>query len=47
MGLPHVDSIVWRKNGKGRGRVYKFWRDHTKVKFMEALVGEGNVLGRP
>ena len=28
MGLSHIDNIVWKGNGKRRGRVYRFWGGH-------------------
>ena len=44
VGLWDVNRIDWREIG-GRGRVYKFWRSHKKMKYMEALVGEGVGFG--
>lgn len=43
VGLSNINGIGWEKDGEGRGRVYKFLRGHRKVKYMEALVGEGKV----
>ena len=31
---------------ESRGRLYRFWRGHRKVKYMEPLVGEGGEVGR-
>ena len=45
MGLPHVNRIVWKGNGEGKGRVYRFWGGHRKVKYMKALVGGAGEVG--
>ena len=40
MGLPHVNSMVWRKMGKAVvGYINR--SGHRKVKYMETLVREG------
>ena len=31
--------IGWQGDGKGRDRVNRFWRGHTKERYMEASVG--------
>ena len=43
MGLSHVISIGRKRDREGRGGVYRFWRDHRKVKYMEALVEDAEV----
>ena len=40
VGLPHVDSIGLRKNGKDKGRVCRLFGGNIKVSYMKNLEKE-------
>ena len=47
MGRSHVDSIGWRENEEGRGRIYKFKEVIKKLNKVRLWCLEVQVLGKP
>ena len=37
MRQSHIDSIGWRWNWEGSGRLYRFWAGHRKVKHVAGI----------